>query len=390
MLVKRLIVGLMAGLAMMMPGQAVSGGQLSIYVIDVGQGDSTLIVGPTVAGRRLSMLIDAGDNRSGVNGAAIVSKVLSSVGLARLDYVVLSHYDADHMGGFVTLGTGKQSLLWDRDGSLSSPTCKGKPLFPRLGIYDIGLPVIKKSKWSKSRQEWVACVPQLTGTGKAKHVQLDAPSKLGQTVDLGGGYKAKFVTGRGFVLGSTEKVDRANSPNEMSISVLVSGPKGFDFLVTGDLIGRRTNDKEDAKLELALGKVLSGRRIDVEVLRVGHHGAENASDPKFLKLIKPELALISVGNANQQKSGWDHPRCNSLRALSAGGVKHVIQTEPGLTKCDDGKPKPSKPLVARGSVLITVHDGNYTVSSYGRTSPITTHPTTAFNLRCDQRSGCAD
>ena len=62
---------------------------LEIYVIDVGQGDSTLVVGPGDDSKRATLLIDAGDNRLGTNGAALVRAILELAGVEHLDHVVL-------------------------------------------------------------------------------------------------------------------------------------------------------------------------------------------------------------------------------------------------------------------------------------------------------------
>jgi beta-lactamase superfamily II metal-dependent hydrolase len=277
---------------------------LSIFVIDVGQGDSTLVVGPDA-----NMLIDAGDNRAGIKGAEYVQALLSELGIDKLNYVVLSHYDVDHMGGFVTTGTSfKTSLLWNREGDLDdNPVCTAKPLFPNVAILDIGMPV----RNSKARDEWRACVPQLIGEHGPWHFEIYEADDLDVTFNLGGGYTATIVTGSGFVVDKPGKIPKANSPNEMSISVLVSGPGEFDFLVTGDLIGIPTNSTENALLETALGDALHAREINLEVLRVGHHGAANATNPQFIEMAKPEVAIISVGDGNSH----GHPHCNTLKHL---------------------------------------------------------------------------
>ncbi len=69
--------------------EALPEGTAAVYYIDVGQGDSALIVSPTGE----TMLIDAGEKNSGA--AAFLKKK----GIESLDYLVFSHFDSDHIGG---------------------------------------------------------------------------------------------------------------------------------------------------------------------------------------------------------------------------------------------------------------------------------------------------
>ena len=66
--------------------------ELRIYQIDVEQGDATLIVSP----EGHALLFDAGPNGA---GAGRVIPRLEALGVSGLDYTVVSHYDADHIGG---------------------------------------------------------------------------------------------------------------------------------------------------------------------------------------------------------------------------------------------------------------------------------------------------
>src|SRR6476646_9501618 len=71
-----------------------------IYFVDVGTGASTLIVSPT--GKTL--LVDGGPPGSG----AKISGLLATLGIATIDYTVLTHYHIDHMGGMIeVLNAGK-------------------------------------------------------------------------------------------------------------------------------------------------------------------------------------------------------------------------------------------------------------------------------------------
>ena len=69
---------------------SMSSGNMRVHFIDVGQGDATLI---TCNGK--AMLIDAGDNSKGTT----VQMYLQKQGIKKLDYLILTHPDSDHIGG---------------------------------------------------------------------------------------------------------------------------------------------------------------------------------------------------------------------------------------------------------------------------------------------------
>ena len=211
-------------------------------------------------------MIDAGDNRRGTNGAALARAILERTGIEHLDHVVLSHYDADHIGGFVQVGTGSNSLLRTRNGSAEEPDCVPTGRLPTQSIIDIGPPINK----SKSRSEWQTCVRQIVAWHPTvKHLQTTKLEDLGHRLHLGDGIVAKIVSGRGHVIGNPDKIENADSVNEMSIAVLVSNRDDFDFLVTGDLISVPDNGtKEDARLEDALADALADT-VDLEVCEQG-------------------------------------------------------------------------------------------------------------------------
>src|SRR3954454_983539 len=90
--------------------------QARIYFVDVGTGASTLIVSPT--GKTL--LVDGGPPGSG----AKISSLLTTLGIATIDYTVITHYHIDHMGGLIeVLNAGKVAGIayYDGDGADVQP-----------------------------------------------------------------------------------------------------------------------------------------------------------------------------------------------------------------------------------------------------------------------------
>lgn len=343
---------------------------LSIFAVDIGQGDATVVLGPELNGRRRALVMDAGDRAP--SGGKMVAGLLTQEGVATLDYVVLSHFDSDHLGGFVTI-SGSKSLLWKTD------QCEPTQWFPKLAIFDQGT----DTNQSQSSAEWLRCVPLIASANGASHTRVQGGSAIGQELDLGGGCKAIVVAGDGHVIDSSTRVADVDTPNERSIALLVNNTQGFDFLVTGDLIGKPSG-AENARVEGALGRALKARGVDVEVLRTGHHGAANATDKGFVTDIAPEVAIISTGD--NQKANYKHPRCVTYQSLKDAAVPLVLQTERGKTDCTGALP--IEPVIVNGTIRIDVDGSNYSVTSYGATSPANGRATNQVKYACTNSGGC--
>lgn len=338
---------------------------LGIYMLDVGNGDATLVLGPpNQRGRRRSLLIDAGKLRP--DGGRIVGALLEELDVGALDYVVATHFDADHVGGFVRV-LGGHSVLWADD-------CEPGPHFPTEAIVDLG----PSDRDTQTYAEYTRCVSATTGErGAPEHWIVADGAGLGRTMDLGGGYVATVVAGDGYVIDRVDRVRFVNSANERSIAIWVSGPQGFDFLVTGDLIGRRFGS-ENALVEPVLGEALAARGVDLEVLRIGHNGADNTSAFEFIDAVRPEVGLLSVSAQND----YGHPGCATVETLAQ--LERVVQTQAGNSTCG---PMPNA-LVADGHVGVFVRGRRYALNSVGLRSPATGRTTERFRLECTLEGDC--
>ena len=262
----------------------------------------------------------------------------------------------------------RSSLLWTRDWGQEGRPCEPTAFFPKVSIIDIGDPVKK----SNARDEWLHCVPKITKVRpKVEHVGIDECAKINHSIDLGKGVLARIVAGRGCVVGNPDKHKSANTPNEMSIAVLVSTKGGFDFLVTGDLIGREHED--------ALANALS-QTTDLEILRTGHHGAANATSESFVTMMKPEVAFISVGF-----NSYDHPHCDTFNALQN---VLALQTS-GEHPKDCNAVKDKKHLIANGTIRIDVdvEGEDYEIHALPETSS-SDDETIKFTAKCMIGDGC--
>ena len=102
----------------------------------------------------------------------------------------------------------------------------------------------------------------------------------------------------------------ANSGNESSMCILLCTGK-CDILITGDR-GRKGESQLVSQNELP----------DIEVLVVGHHGADNATTDVLLDAVKPEYAVISVSKDNR----YGHPAQAVIDRLEKRGC-HICRTD---------------------------------------------------------------
>lgn len=232
-----------------------SSGNLRVYFLNVGQGDAILIESP--AGGRV--LIDGGPDR----------RVLSELGEVlpfgdrRIDVLVESHPDADHITGLVEVLRGYEVGAFIQSGVESSNEIDN--LTDR--ILD-----------EKDIKELVA--------------------KRGMTLDLGSGAVLE-------ILFPHTDVSGWETNEATTVSKLTFGES--TFLFTGD----STKRAEYLLLEL------DGGDLDVDVLQVGHHGSETSSGPLYIKTITPEYSVISSGKDNR----YGHPHKITLDTLAKFGTK---------------------------------------------------------------------
>jgi competence protein ComEC len=209
-------------------------GKLSVYFLDVGQGDSTLFVldGKTI-------LIDAGETDM---GDRVVSD-LKALGVNRIDLLVATHPHSDHIGGM-------QAVL---------------AAFPVGQVLDAGLP------YSSSQYE------HFLETIDRKDIPYRV-GEQGQTIDVDPTLRVLVLSPPAQRIGE--------DPNINSLVLRISYGT-IDFLMTGDMEG----EEEDALIS-------SGNPLDAEILKVGHHGSSSSTSPAFLARVSPEVGVLFVGADN--------------------------------------------------------------------------------------------
>lgn len=233
-------------------------GSVEVMMIDVGQGDAIAVRGPNGGW----VLVDAGPpGRDRDPGAHPVVRALRARGVRRLEALVLTHADLDHIGGAVAV--------------LES--------FEVGAVYDPALPASKE-----------AFVDVLTAAGAAGIPWLAATTGMRLEVD---GLELDVLSPSDSLRGAGPEA------NEASV-VLLARYGAFEAFLTGDAY---------RPVERALAADLPAR---IEVLKVGHHGSDTSTDPLLLDAIRPRVALISAGRGNR----YGHPTAGVLESLRTRGI----------------------------------------------------------------------
>lgn len=243
---------------------------LTVSALDVGQGSSTALV----SGGQAALVDCGGDGSRSAGDTA--ADYFAAMGRARLDLLVLTHFDSDHFNGV-------------------------EQLFYRMKVDKVAIP------GENVDPEDAARVTALAEEEGAEVILVD------ETVELALGKSALTLFPP---LGG-------GTSNESGLFALCSY-QDFDALITGDA---------DAFVEKMLVKYCS--IPDIELLIVGHHGSKNSSCGEFLRAAAPELAVISAGAGNS----YGHPASETLERLEGLGAEiHRTDQEGTVTiRVLDGK-----------------------------------------------------
>jgi competence protein ComEC len=242
---------------------AVASGEVpKLYFLDVGQGDSSLI--ELASGQRV--LIDGGPD--GKKLLENLEKILPE-NEHYIDLVVMTHPQLDHFGGFIEL----------------------------LKRYEVGMFI------GNGRTAQVAAYPELIKqlrTHDVSYLQLTE----GDAITIGDS-KLK-------ILGPSKDDIVSGELNDTCVVVLLDTPQ-VKALYTGDI-------GENVEAEL-----VKKYDIDVDVLKVGHHGSRFSSSDLFLSEVTPAVAAIEVG-----KNTYGHPTKVALDRLEKFGARVTRADKDGI------------------------------------------------------------
>ncbi len=240
-----------------------------IFFIDVGTGASTLIVSPT--GKTL--LVDGGPPGS---GAKIIG-LLDTLGIATIDFTVLTHYHIDHMGGLIEV------LNAGRIAGTSFDNGDGADVQP---------PGTSTSS-SSTRGTYLNYVIATGHSGVTRRTVVAGAIPDG-FLDLGGGMRATFMVAGGRFLSGGSVAITNEDLNSESISTLIEY-NSFDYLVSGDMTGGgSTSTAKTPDVETYVAQMVG----DVDVVQLDHHGSTTANNQVFLSALKAEVAFAQTGETN--------------------------------------------------------------------------------------------
>lgn|SRR3989344_1275311 len=249
---------------------------LKVYFLDVGQGDSAFIKTP----ENHQIMIDGGPNSKALLHIARLMPYFDR----SLDLIILTHPDADHLDGFISI-------------------------LQKYRVNYIVWTGVKKT--TGDYQKWLSLLEQQKKMGS--HIII---AKENQTIKAG-----RLLIKTLYPLESVEGED-PRQVNETSIIFHLFFGKTA-FLFTGD-IGAKTEEKViDNNVDLAS-----------DILKVPHHGSKYSSSEPFLEKIHPTFAVISVGKDNR----YGHPTPEVLQRLKKFDINILRTDELGTIEIKtDGK-----------------------------------------------------
>lgn len=269
---------------------------LKVHFVDVGQADCIIIELPD--GK--TVLIDSGES----NYSSLKDYIDNKTDVDVIDYAIATHADYDHIGNFDDIFEDFEVKYVYR------------PYVKYTG--DVPFSVDYNQGGSSSSQSSKAYGSFLTG------LQNETYYENGQTKDCGWEFfthKSDFagkISYKGqiyeyyfdFLTPTVNSYTDINYKNANDYSPIIKfSYQGVDVLFTGDAEAGADGDAEDDFVEYY--KNLTDVSVDVDILKVSHHGSETSTTQEFLNLVKPEYAVIQCGLVNS----YNHPRQATLDRL---------------------------------------------------------------------------
>jgi competence protein ComEC len=243
---------------------------LDIYSIDVEGGQSTLFVSPSGE----SLLVDAGS--AGERDAGRIAAVAKTAGLTQIDYLLVTHYDSDHVGGVKDLSDRIPIKNFVDHGPRVNPA--GAP------------PLSEQQQANQNRGDEAYA----SAVAKGHHMVVKPGDKLpikGMNVDIVSG-AGKVIT-KAIADGGAKNALCADytphpidtTENINSVGMVISAFGRFRMLDLGDLTWNTEHD-------LACPNNLIGT---IDVYLTTHHGLARSGAPVLVQAISPRVVVMNNG-----------------------------------------------------------------------------------------------
>lgn len=226
-------------------------GNLKVYFLNIGQGDASFIETP----ERVQILVDGGPDDSVLSELSSVMPFYDR----KIDVLVLSHPQQDHIFGLVEV----------------------------LKRYEVANVIFTSIDYKNSAYD------EFKKIIEEKHInKIEAKAgtrlKLGQYAYLDVFYPFENMSGKS-----------VENPNDVSVAIRL------------DYLGKKFFFAGDAEVKEEIDLVNSGQDIDIDILKISHHGSKTSSAELFLEKVTPEAVVISVGKNNS----YGHPHKEVLERL---------------------------------------------------------------------------
>lgn len=244
-------------------------GEISVFFVDVGQGDCELIVTPDY-----TVMIDCGERDKHDD----VLRYLDHLGIERLDYVIATHPHSDHIGGMAdiirSIPVKRLIMPYIPDDMVPSTACYTKML-EEIANNDV----------------------------------LSSYANAGEQIYLGAGTYLEII--------APVSEDYDNLNDYSVVARLVHGNNSFLF--TGD-----------AEKPVERDILEKGGYAETDVLKAAHHGSSSSGSVDFLKAVKPKYAIICAAEDNsyghphrETMKNLDKIGCEVLMTMEEGSIQFV-------------------------------------------------------------------
>ena len=270
-------------------------GVAEVHCIDVGQGDSTLILADD-----MTVLIDTGEN----DPANVVIDYLKELKIAVIDYFIITHFDSDHFG-------------------------EAEEVLKEFTVKNLIIPDQKKTtKMYSVFMETLKAQPEIFVHVIEDNDDLDTDIEVDDIIDIDDKNDRKLYVGQ---------IDEAIENDKGDLELEFFGPVNDSYNNSNDysiiVMARWGNNKmlftgdAEVKAEQALTNKYGleiDELLDCDIFKAGHHGSSTSSCKDVLDAASPEYVIISCGEDNS----YGHPHTEAMeRFTSSVGEENIYRTD---------------------------------------------------------------